>query len=216
MISRRLLTDPLISDLLRGLLTALCLWTIGCAEPGKIREYVVEHENKRGLSSEVLRDQYAPVPFRCEVPDSWSIAANDQFSERAWSVGQPRSRARITLGKFPAASGIPAQVFRWRRQLDLETIDVEAAMKDVKLIKTRNQTGSFVAIEGERETIRALILSIESDFWILRYRSSLATAKKEADAFRSFCQSIEYVEMKLGSKSDDGSSADSTSGAEGQ
>ena len=176
----------------RRVFAVFTLTIIGCTEPGEIRDYDVEPENDRELTSEVLRDQFPHVPFRWDIPDTWRIAANDQFSLRAWTAGPPASAARITLGKFPAASGISAQVRRWRRQVDLETTDDEAAMKDVKSIDTRNRSGSWISLDGKRDAIRALILQIESDFWILKYRSSLETAKLEAKAFRSFCDSFEY------------------------
>lgn len=192
---RQLMQHLKFSGYIRLSCALFCLLSAGCGEQVQIAEYEVPSENDHGLTSEVLRDQFPPVPFRWDVPQTWRIAANDQFSVRAWTTGDPADAARITVGRFPSASGIPAQVIRWRRQLEMESVDDETLMKDVTQLETKDRPGSFVSLHGERETIQALILPIEKDFWIIRYKSSLATAENEANAFRAFCQSVEYVDM---------------------
>ena len=177
-------------------LIVLCCTVTGCAERATISEYEVAQENERGLTSEVLRDQFPPVPFRWDVPENWRVADNDQFSRLAWTTGSPVDAARITVGSFPSSAGVEAQVVRWRRQLGLETPDTDTAMRNVQPIETRGGAGSFVAIDGARESIQALILPIDDSLWIVRYKSSLERAKDQADAFRTFCESAEYVEMK--------------------
>lgn len=173
--------------------TLSVLLSAGCGDAPEIRHYRVERENKRDITSEALRDEFPPIPFRWDVPESWSIASNDQFSVRAWNAGPPTAAARITLGTFPARTGIPAQVMRWRRQLGLKSEDDEQAMQDVSALKTQNGAGSYARIEGASESIFAFIIPIENEFWIFRYKSKNATAKKERKRFQKFCQSLEYV-----------------------
>lgn len=205
-----------MSSALCCLAISLCLGTTGCGSDSEIADYVVNRELEPGLSSELLRSQFPPIPFRWEVPDSWSVAANDQFSQRAWNVGPPGDQGRVTLGKFPASSGIPAQVLRWRRQLGLEAAGMDEAMENVSPVETKNQSGSWVSVDGRRETIRAMILTIGSDFWIFRYRSSLETAKQAADGFRAFCESVEYVPMTDDAGSEFGGSPESAAEDKGE
>ena len=172
----------------------LCLIIAGCGESPGIRNYVVDSENRNDLTSEMLRREFPPIPFRWAVPESWSVAANDQFSLRAWRVEATIATARITLGQFPVSSGIPAQVQRWRRQLELEAVSDDDAMKHVKALKTVNHAGSFATIKGRNETILAFILPIQSQFWILRFKSDNTIAEDEGEFFRGFCRSLEYVE----------------------
>ncbi len=162
----------------------------GCGKDPEIRQYVVEAENERGLTSELLRRQFPMIPFHWDVPETWQLASNDQFSVRAWSAGAPPDLARITLGQFPARTGIPAQVERWQRQVGLNTDD---PMNNVKAFKTKNGAGSFATIEGAKETILAFILPIDNQFWILRFKGSSSTARAEGDRFRQFCESLEYI-----------------------
>ena len=171
----------------------LCLIPAGCSESPAIQKYVVASENEKNLTSELLRREFPPIPFRWDVPEVWDVTANDQFSVRAWKAGPPDKQARITLGQFPARTGIPAQVTRWRGQLGLKTDNDDVAMQDVKALRTQNGAGSFATIEGEAETIFAFILPIESQFWIFRFKGPNATAESESGRFRQFCTSLEYV-----------------------
>ena len=172
---------------------ALCLIPAGCGEPATIRQYVVPGENQQHLTSDLLRNEFPPIPFRWDIPQTWDLASNDQFSVRAWKAGPSTKQARITLGQFPARTGIPAQVMRWRRQLGLKTENEDAAMQDVKALRTQNGAGSFATIEGTTETILAFIVPIESQFWIFRFKGPNSTASTEDALFRRFCKSLEYV-----------------------
>lgn len=182
---------PPISLRMLLLATATCTLSVGCGEPPPIRTYVVASENEQEFTSELLRRDYPPIPFRWSVPSSWSLATNDQFSLRAWNAGPPAEQARITLGRFPAGAGVEAQVARWRRQLELPP-DANA-MKDVENLKTQNGDASYATLTGKEETILALILPIDAQMWILRFRGQNSTAKVEGDGFRRFCESLEYV-----------------------
>jgi len=168
----------------------------GCGEQPQIRQYVTETENERDITSELLRGEFPTIPFRWDVPESWIVASNDRFSVRAWTVGPATEQARITLGKFPARTGIPAQVTRWRRQVGLEAGGAEEAMENVTALKTQNGGGSYATVEGPKQTILAFILPVQTDFWIFRYKSSNSIAQREADRFRRFCKSLEYVASK--------------------
>ena len=172
----------------------MCLIIAGCSESPGIREYVVARENQKDLTSELLRSEFPSIPFLWAVPEAWAVASNDQFSMRAWATGPATRPARITLGKFPAHTGVPAQVMRWRRQLGLKTDDIDVAMQSVTSLRTQNGAGSFATIEGENETILAFILPIESHFWIFRFKGPSSTSEATADLFRRFCQSLEYVQ----------------------
>ncbi len=172
----------------------MCLIIAGCGESPGIRQYVVARENQKDLTSEVLRGDFPRIPFLWVVPEAWAVASNDQFSMRAWATGPPTQPARITLGKFPAHTGVPAQVMRWRRQLGLKTDNIDGAMQNVKSLRTQNGAGSFATIEGENETILAFILPVESHFWIFRFRGPNSTSETDGDLFHQFCQSVEYVQ----------------------
>ncbi|MEO2036172.1 MAG: hypothetical protein ABGZ35_29210 [Planctomycetaceae bacterium] len=170
-----------------------CLIPAGCSEPPAIQKYVVASENQKNLTSELLRREFPPIPFRWDVPETWNVTSNDQFSVRAWKAGPPEKQARITLGQFPARTGIPAQVMRWRGQVGLKTDSEDAAMQDVQALRTKNGAGSFATVEGEAETILAFILPIETQFWIFRFKGPNSTAESEDDRFRRFCESLQYV-----------------------
>ncbi|MCH2203420.1 MAG: hypothetical protein MK102_15735 [Fuerstiella sp.] len=171
----------------------LLLFLAGCSDEPALRHYVVARENERDLTSDLLRREFPPIPFQWELPKTWTLASNDQFSLRAWKTGPPANPARITLGQFPIRTGIPPHITRWRRQVGLDSTDDDTAMKDVKALKTQNGAGSYAAIKGKTESIFAFILPIESQFWIFRFKSANITAETESEFFRKFCQSLTYV-----------------------
>ena len=57
---------------------------VGCNGDSAIVPYEVERESDRVLTSELLRDQFNPIPFRWTVPEEWTEGDNDQYSASAW------------------------------------------------------------------------------------------------------------------------------------
>ena len=111
---------------------ALCAVAVvalaGCGSPGEIRQYTVEPENERIVTSDVLKDEFGAIPFEWEAPESWTLARNDQFSKVAWEVGPKVDGGRITVSAVSMGMGLSSQVSHWRGQIGLEQSDQDDPM----------------------------------------------------------------------------------------
>ena len=121
----------------------LLLIAVGCNSDSDIRHYEVDREPEKVLTTELLRSQFDPIPFSWTVPTEWADAENDQFSTMAWTAGSKNDSARITVSGLSAASGLEAQIVRWRGQLKLPEMDVAEVMKSVEDIMLKGATGKF-------------------------------------------------------------------------
>jgi hypothetical protein len=168
------------------LLPLLC----GCGQNSAIREYEVERESEKVLTSDVLRDQFEAVPFRWSVPKDWQTAENDQFSAFAWTTGPSDASARITVSDLPGTAGVEPQFVRWRGQLQLPEIDPAELMKTVETVALKGFSGQFIEIKGESESIMGMIAAYKDKLWVLKYRSANSTADAQRASFRAFCESL--------------------------
>ena len=164
---------------------------VGCNGDSAIVPYEVERESDRVLTSELLRDQFNPIPFRWTVPEEWTEVDNDQFSASAWSAGSKKDPARITVSGLAAASGLEAQFVRWRGQLKLPEIPNAEVMSSVKDVALKGAVGKWCEFKNENESILGMIVPHKDRLWIFKFRSANSTAAKERDRFRSFCESLQ-------------------------
>jgi hypothetical protein len=168
----------------------LLLTFVGCNKSSGIVQYEAPRESDKVLTTDLLRDQFDPIPFRWKVPAEWTEAENDQFSAIAWTVGSKSDPARITVSGLSAASGLEAQVVRWRGQLNLPEMGVAEVMKSVKDVTLQGATGKWCEFKNDTESILGMIVPHEDKLWIIKFRGENATADKVRDAFRGFCESL--------------------------
>ena len=65
-----------MNDLKFGVLLLLLSLLSGCGPNAKVREYEVAREQEKVVTSDVLRKEFQPVPFRWKVPENWQSTAN--------------------------------------------------------------------------------------------------------------------------------------------
>jgi len=179
-----------MNDLKFGVLLLLISLLPGCGPNAVVREYEVAREQEKVVTSDVLRKEFQPVPFRWKVPESWQSTANDQFSAFAWTTGPKDASARITVSVLDGGAGIEPQFVRWRDQLQMPKIGPAEVMKSVESVPLKGLTGQWIEIKGQAETILGLIAPYEDKLWIFKYRSANATADQERAAFRKYCESL--------------------------
>ena len=168
----------------------LLLTQVGCNSDSGIVQYEVDRESDKVMSTDLLRDQFDPIPFRWKVPAEWTEAENDQFSAIAWTVGSKKDPARITVSGLSAASGLEAQIVRWRGQLQLPEMAAAEVMKSVEDVMLPGATGKWCEFKNDTESILGMIVPHEDKLWIIKFRGGNATAQKVRDAFRGFCESL--------------------------
>jgi len=168
----------------------LLLTHAGCNKSSGVLQYEVDRESDKVLTTDLLRDQFDPIPFRWSVPREWSDAENDQFSAVAWTVGSKNDSARITVSGLSAASGLESQFVRWRGQLQLPEMSTAEVMKSVEDIKLDGATGKWCVFKNDTESILGMIVPYKDKLWIIKFRSSNTLAETQQAAFRSFCESL--------------------------
>lgn len=169
----------------------LALICCGCGPDVEIREYTVPPESERVFTSDLLKDEFGSIPFDWKVPESWSIAENDQFSKIAWEVGPESQEARITVSDLPIAAGLVPQITRWRGQVNLTQGPQDDPMQGTEPLKIGDVSATYVDLQGPEETILGLLVPVKSKLWIFKFRGNNEVAEDQRQAFRSFCESIQ-------------------------
>ncbi|MFY9253454.1 MAG: hypothetical protein WAO83_08370 [Fuerstiella sp.] len=173
--------------------TLLVLLSAGCGKSAEIREYVVDAENERIFTSDLLKNEFSSIPFGWQVPGEWSLAANDQFSKVAWEIGPTEEQARITLSELPIEAGLVPQLVRWRGQLKIQLDPKDDPMQGTETLKLDGTSGTYVDFKGTEETFLGLLLPVGDKLWIFKYRSSNAMADQQRKQFREFCESVKIL-----------------------
>jgi hypothetical protein len=186
------LCERLVSRNACRLLVAIgaLLTFVGCRQQSEIREYHIDSETEKVLTSELLRSQFETVPFRWKVPEAWARAENDQFSRFAWQTGAEGSAARITLSDLPASAGIEAQFVRWQGQLQVSDKTPEELMKSVQELSLGSAQGQWIEIRGSAESILGMIVPHRGKLWVFKYRGPNDALESGRTEFRSFCESM--------------------------
>ena len=162
----------------------------GCSSDDGIREYVVEPDNDRIFTSDVLKDEFGSIPFEWDVPESWALAENDQFSKIAWHTGSEGQEARITLSDLPIEAGLVPQLTRWRRQIAIEQSPQDNPLENTERLELDGAAATYVDFKGPEATILGLLVPLENKLWVLKFRGNNTLADEQRATFRQFCESM--------------------------
>lgn len=177
------------------LLTAVC----GCGPEAQVRQYVAKPDpgqEQKILTTELIRGRFqkgggsatASVPFRWLVPQSWTAAAQDQFSQFAWTSG-PGQSVRITVTGLPGSAGIEPQFVRWGGQINLDTSDPAALLKKVEELSLGGAQGQWIELKGPSDTILGMIVPHGEMLWVVKLKGENSAAAEVRASFRQFCES---------------------------
>lgn len=172
------------------LIMVAALVVSGCQNEPPIREYEIDSEIDRVMTSDVLRDEFGAIPFQWDAPASWTVAQNDQFSKVAWQTGPKGSEARITLSDLPIAAGMVPQLTRWRGQIGLTQESDANPMDGTEQLKLPTGAGTYVDFQGDEETILGMLVPQGSKLWVFKFRGSNEVADQQRAPFRKFCESV--------------------------
>jgi hypothetical protein len=124
------------------------------------------------------------VPFRWVVPQSWTAAAQDQFSQFAWTSGRGES-VRITVTGLPGSAGIEPQFVRWGGQINLDTSDPAALLKKVEELSLGGAQGQWIELKGPSDTILGMIVPHGDMLWVVKLKGENSAAAKGSSIFSS-------------------------------
>jgi hypothetical protein len=169
----------------------------GCGPEAEVRRYTAKPDpgqEQRILTTDLIRSRFqkqgdtASVPFRWQVPATWTAAAQDQFSQFAWSSG-PGQSVRITVTGLPGTAGIEPQFVRWGGQINLDTSDPAALLKQVEELSLGGAKGQWIELKGPVDTILGMIVPHGEMLWVVKLKGENAAAAEVRASFRQFCES---------------------------
>lgn len=164
---------------------------VGCAPEGEIRQYTVDVETERIVTSELLKSEFGAIPFQWKTPESWVIAANDQFSKVAWEVGNKADTGRITVSDVSMGMGLMSQLTRWRGQVGIELTESADPMTGTEQLKLNETTATYIDFQGDEQSILGMMFTFNEKLWVFKFRGSNSVTEPEKERFREFCESVE-------------------------
>lgn len=162
---------------------------VGCSEDSEITKYVVPAESERIFLTEVLAEQFPLIPFEWNEPEDWTSAELDQFSKVAWKAGSASDSGRVTVSNVNLAMGIDPQLTRWRRQIGVEEPEGNAN-EGAETLDVDGTAATYIDLQGKTESIVGMILPVDGELWVFKYRGTNTMAGAEKKRFRTFCESV--------------------------
>lgn len=181
---------PFLGNWLVTSILPLMLLGIGCAPEGEIRQYVVDAESDRIVTSDLLKSEFGTIPFEWDTPESWTVADNDQFSKVAWEVGSKPDVGRITVSDVDMGMGLMSQLTRWRGQVGIELPESADPMTGTEQLKLDGTTATYIDFQGTEQSILGMMFAWNEKLWVFKFRGSNAVTNLEKERFREFCESV--------------------------
>lgn len=131
--------------------------------------------------------------FKFTTPAGWQAAANDQFSQAAFEVGEGPDKVRVTFSALGAAANdLTSNVNRWRAQVDLPPQNGAALQASVDKMEIGGAPGSYVELIGPTDAIIGAIVLHDNKTWFLKLRGPKAAAQAQQTNFRELLKSIRF------------------------
>ncbi len=203
-----------LTRLLGMLITIACLFS-GCSSKDEVRSYQVPNKEDSQTANEVERSEPenrmpsghpSPTPQPSQgppkptftKPDGWVEAAQDGFSQLAFSVGDEEQSLRITVSLLSGnGGGALNNINRWRGQVGLPAMDEATFEKDVEKIEIQGIEGYYIEAttpdaEPSPKAIFGWIGVTDNHAWFIKLRGDASLAKLQSDSFRAFLKSIKF------------------------
>lgn len=170
-------------------LPVLLLALAGCREPEGIRRYRVPKEAS------------GPAPrLTYRVPEGWSsgplVVSRGGVQVRrdaAFEVARDGQRVEITVTSLPAAAGsLPANLNRWRQQMQLEPISEEEVSQQARKVPVGDTQGDYVQIFGPDQAILGVVVPRNDTAWFVKLQGDRALAAREKARFEAFVASLHF------------------------
>jgi hypothetical protein len=136
-----------------------------------------------------------------ETPKDWNkvVPAKKEIREQ-FDIDEGGEKVQVTISAFPGtAGGLPANVNRWRKQVQLPPIvDEEELVKDVVMEKAGKHTLLMVDVANAKapapNRILGVIIPTHGAVWFLKMHGGDAAVGKHKADFEIFAKSFRIVE----------------------
>lgn len=138
------------------------------------------------------------VELTYDVPEGWTEGEAGGFRKAAFEIADGNQNAEVTVIDLAAAGNeLPANVNRWRRQIQLAPVSQADLAEHVKKIPVGRSTGDYVELVGpEDASPRQAILgvmTIEGDrAWFIKMMGDAELVLREKPQFEEFVRSVQF------------------------
>lgn len=128
--------------------------------------------------------------FQFETPKGWSPGKPNSMRKASLVVVADDATADISVFQLPAAANeLLPNVNRWRDQVKLKEVSAEELQKTAKKIEVGGETGDYVELIGEKETLLGVMVKKGESAWFFKLLAPTALAAREKSKFEEFVKS---------------------------
>jgi hypothetical protein len=131
------------------------------------------------------------------VPNGWQETPPGQMQIGRFTVSGDAGKLEITIAAFPGdVGGVAANVNRWRRQIALEPVADDAAVKSLTPLDVPGGTAMLADMSNQRDGRRMRLIGViwsrGDHTWFYKLTGDDALAERERAAFLEFVQSVRH------------------------
>jgi hypothetical protein len=141
----------------------------------------------------------APRPPAFQVPKDWKAIENGPFVSARFQVGKgDRAATVMVAGLAGDGGGLAANVNRYRRQVGLEALDEQDALRALKPVKVNGLAGHSLDVTGPdttekaAERILAVVVRQGERTWFFKMAGPASLVGEQVAAFEGFINSVRF------------------------
>lgn len=128
-----------------------------------------------------------------DVPAGWVAGSLKPFRKISWNIDHDGKTAEFYVSSLAAGgSAIGPNVNRWRGQAGLKTLSEKELANEVDDISIGGETGSFIEISGEKQSIIGAIVVKGDTGWFFKLVGDPDVVSHEKDNVKAFLKSVRF------------------------
>jgi hypothetical protein len=128
--------------------------------------------------------------FDFTTPKGWSPGKPSAMRKASLAIAKDEMVADVSVFAFPAESNdLLSNVNRWRQQVGLKPVTKEELEKGVKKLDVSGESGDYVELVGEKETILGVMVKKGASAWFFKLQGPTVLALEERPQFEEFVKS---------------------------
>jgi hypothetical protein len=146
-------------------------------------------------SREPAAPKLEPLPFDCQVPESWQRVAAGRFQLAVFEIRDGNRKGTVSVSM--AGGEIAANINRWRDQLGLPAVTDAELASDTQKIQVDGNEGMLVDLVGSvgdrgRQSILGVIVPIQERQWFFKFSGDAELAEQLKPQFEAFVKSVKF------------------------
>lgn len=128
-----------------------------------------------------------------DVPSGWVSGSLKPFRKISWNIDHDGRTAEFYISSLAAGgSAVGPNVNRWRGQAGLKTLSKDELSNEVDDISIGGESGSFIEISGEKQSIIGAIVVKGDTGWFFKLVGDPDVVSHEKDNVKAFLKSVKF------------------------